>query len=417
MWCCERQPGRWMGALLIAAVWMSGAAADESVDEILKRSQDVINEAEEIAGAEAAEMKARKPDVIEDRAWMDGRGVDLREDAVGENDTAQQRAWNAIMQEAQQAREDGGGGPPHPQLPDNALYVYISLSMPETALRELFQEALTNESLPPTIFLLRGWEPPNIGKTISRLNDLLPDRETLEELPNVQINPVLFRDNEIKVTPTFMTKRPSGKWASLEGSTSLADALEKISIGQYADRPFGPTYPIEEPDVLALIQERLSNMDWSKQVEKAKAGIFKPTTGQMLPEAEKDDSYLVDLTVGINQDLRGANNEVFAQAGETVNPFDYMTVQTRYVFFDANSAAQRKVAREWMQAHPYTRLISTLPVEDPEARKAMLSEMGQPVHEVNPALVQRFQLRQVPALAYQEGRMLRVDVHGMKQEK
>ena len=105
---------------------------------------------------------------------------------------------------------------------------------------------------------------------------------------------------------------------------------------------------------------------------------------------------------------------MFAHQGETVNPFDYMTVQTRYVFFDANSPAQRGVARQWMKQYPYTTLISTVPVEDRAGRAAMLKEMGQPVHEINPALINRFSLRQVPAVAYQEGRMLRVDVRGIR---
>ena len=55
-----------------------------------------------------------------------------------------------------------------------------------------------------------------------------------------------------------------------------------------------------------------------------------------------------------------------------------------------------------------------MPVEDRAGRAAMLKEMGQPVHEINPALINRFSLRQVPAVAYQEGRMLRVDVRGIR---
>jgi hypothetical protein len=94
-----------------------------------------------------------------------------------------------------------------------------------------------------------------------------------------------------------------------------------------------------------------------------------------------------------------------------------MTVQTRYVFFDANREAQRAVALEWVKQYPYTTLISTLPVEDATTRAAVLGQMGQPVHEINSALISRFSLRAVPALAYQDGRMLRVDVHGIRAEE
>lgn len=402
--------GLWVG------LWASGTGADPAVDEILKRSQETVRDAESIAGEDAAAIRARAAEPEHDGAWLAGKPVDLNDDRVPHNDTAQQRAWNEVVREGagmQQAAAQAAA-PPHPAVPDNVLYVFISMSMPEAALRALFLEAVRDPALPPTVFVLRGWQPPDINGVVGRLNKVFPDADSLKALPNVQINPTLFRDTEIKVVPTFVTQQRNGRWGRLMGTTSLADALEKIQTDQYEGTKFGSTYEIEEPDILALIEQRLANVDWQSQVEKARAGVFKRTTGEALPQANKDDSYLVDLTVTVNQDLAGTTGEVFAHQGETVNPFDYMTVQTRYVFFDANSPAQRGVARRWMKQYPYTTLISTVPVEDRAGRGAMLKEMGQPVHEINPALINRFSLRQVPAVAYQEGRMLRVDVRGIR---
>ena len=380
--------GLWVG------LWASGTGADPAVDEILKRSQETVRDAESIAGEDAAAIRARAAEPEHDGAWLAGKPVDLNDDRVPHNDTAQQRAWNEVVRE--------GAG------------MQQAMSMPEAALRSLFLEAVRDPALPPTVFVLRGWQPPDINGVVGRLNKVFPDADSLKALPNVQINPTLFRDTEIKVVPTFVTQQRNGRWGRLMGTTSLADALEKIQTDQYEGTKFGSTYEIEEPDILALIEQRLANVDWQSQVEKARAGVFKRTTGEALPQANKDDSYLVDLTVTVNQDLAGTTGEVFAHQGETVNPFDYMTVQTRYVFFDANSPAQRGVARQWMKQYPYTTLISTVPVEDRAGRAAMLKEMGQPVHEINPALINRFSLRQVPAVAYQEGRMLRVDVRGIR---
>ena len=414
MWCCSGRVLAAVGLGIAVGLWTVGVVADPAIDAILKRSQETVRDAEAIAGEDAAVFRQREPEALpDDGAWLAGRAVDLRDDRVPDNATAQQRAWNEVVSEAAGMHEAAAAGPPHAAVPDNVLYVFISLSMPEATLRALLLESLQNRALPPTLFVLRGWQPPELGRLVERLNRVLPEGDSLGELPNVQINPNLFRDSEIEVVPTFVTKQPSGRWGRLMGTTSLADALEKIGSGQYEGTAFGSTYEIEEPDILALIEERLASMDWQQQVEQARAGVFHRSTGSTLPQAVDDDSYLVDLTVTVNQDLAGAAGEVFAYQGESVNPFDYLTVQTKYVFFDANSPAQRRVAREWMASHPYTMLISTLPVEAPEARRAMLAEMGQPVHEINSALISRFALRSVPAVAYQEGRMLRVDVRGI----
>ncbi len=418
MWCCSARLLGGIGLGAVTALWAAVAGSDPAIDEILKRSQQTIQEAESIAGEAAAEMRNRAPmEVPEEGAWLTGRPVDLAEDRVDESATAQQRAWNEVVSESAELQATAGVGPPHAEVPDNVLYVFISLSMPEAALRALMLEALQDPSLPPTVFVLRGWQPPALGELVARLNRVLPEGDSLGALPNVQINPNLFRDSDIGVVPTFVTKQPSGRWGRLMGTTTLADALAKIQDDHYEGTAFGSTYAIEEPDILALIEQRLAGMNWQQQVEQARAGVFRRSTGSALPQAVEDDSYLVDLTVTVNQDLAGAAGEVFAYQGESVNPFDYLTVQTKYVFFDANAPAQRRVAREWMARFPYTQLITTLPVEDPAARKTMLQEMGQPVHEINAALIDRFALRAVPAVAYQEGRMLRVDVRGIRNKE
>jgi conjugal transfer pilus assembly protein TraW len=410
MWCSRRALVAIGGALLVSLA----AAADSGVTELLERSQAIRNDAASIAGEDAARLQAPPTAASGDTEWMKGRPVSLGDDRIDGPATSQQRAWNEVLAGVEAAGEIGAdGGPPRPPVPDDVTYVYISLSMAPATLRTLFFEALRSLGLPPVIFVLRGWQPPDLNGLVRDLNATFPDVETLQELPNVQINPVLFRDNDITAVPTFMAKDASGRWGRVMGTTTIRDALQKIGTGHYEGRAIGPTFAVKEPDVLEILQRRLAEVDWQAQVEKAKARIFQRTTGEPIATARRDDSYLVDLTVTVNQSLEAPNGEVFARAGDTINPFDYMTVQTRYVFFDATSSAQRAVARVWRSQHEYTTLVTTMPVEDPEQRAAMLREMGQPVHEVNPALISRFRLREVPAMAYQDGRMLRVDVKGI----
>ena len=140
----------WRAARLASAILLiSGAAAgrDDAVDEILRRSQQTVNHAAAIAGEDAADIRRNHPEAItDDGAWLSGRPVDLNEDRVGEAATAQQRAWNEAMGQAAAAAAAVGRGPPHPAVPDNVVYVFISLSMPDGAIRLTSGGHLPSES-------------------------------------------------------------------------------------------------------------------------------------------------------------------------------------------------------------------------------------------------------------------------------
>ena len=181
--------------------------------------------------------------------------------------------------------------------------------------------------------------------------------------------------------------------------------------GLYDGEVIGPKFAIEEPDILKLIQERMAGVNWEEHVERVRSKVLTtPTVGRALPYATEDATYLVDLTIVNNRDLRGTSGEVFAPAGVSVNPFDYVTTHRKYIFIDANSAEQVKQALKWKQQYDYTTMISTVPATTTEQRTAVIRELGQPLHEINEMLIARFKLVEVPSIAYQEGKMLRVDV-------
>jgi conjugal transfer pilus assembly protein TraW len=392
---------------------------DAALEDILNHTREI----KENIGQDGVETipDTQSPATMDaDRAWLKGRNLAASESGEGEATTQQQRAWGQIMSATEQGAEAGklGDGPPHPPVPENVMYVYISLAMPEETIRSLFHQALANKDLRSVVFVLRGWKPEGLNELVARLNKLFPEAQKLRDLPNVQIDPTLFEQQAIDVVPTFATKDAGGRWGTVVGSTSIEDAVRRIESNRYDGEVIGPTFDIEEPNILKVIQERIAKMDWKAEVERVKQNVLtKRTTGGHLPPASKDDSYLVDLTIVNNQDLQGTNGEVFAQAGTTVNPFDYMTTQKRFIFFDANDPEQLEQAVRWRQQHDYTTLITTLPLRTVEARKAAHERLRQPIYEINQMIVNRFRLTAVPAIAYQEGRMLRVDVVAVSSEQ
>jgi len=398
-----------MSAVLLLPPLANGD--DEALNDILKNSKQVVNESDALAGDTVDELKGVAPSDLVDADWLNGTRSEFDEPTEGR--TAQQRGWNEIMDNVAGGTVVVDDGPPRPKVPDDVMYVYISLSMPKETIRSLFLQALNDEerSLRTIIFLLRGWDAPGPNTLVTRLNALFPDAEKLRELPNVQINPVLFQQQGIELVPTFTTKNADGLWGTVVGSTSIVDAVRRIEEGLYDGEVIGPKFAIEEPDILKLIQERMAGVNWEEHVERVRSKVLTtPTVGRALPYATEDATYLVDLTIVNNRDLRGTSGEVFAPAGVSVNPFDYVTTHRKYIFIDANSAEQVKQALKWKQQYDYTTMISTVPATTTEQRTAVIRELGQPLHEINEMLIARFKLVEVPSIAYQEGKMLRVDV-------
>jgi len=398
------------GVLTLALLPMLVLADDESLNDILQNSKVVVNSPEELAETIAKEVEATEPADLGGTDWLKGTSLPASKESFT-GSSAQQRGWNEISGHVESSTVVVDEGPPRPKVPDNIMYVYISLSMPEETIRSLFLQALDDKELRTVVFVLRGWDAPGPNTLVARLNRLFPDAQKLRELPNVQINPTLFQQQNIALVPTFSTKSSGGRWGSVVGSTSIADAVRRIEKNLYDGEVIGHTFEIEEPDILKLIQARLENVDWESHVERVKKDVLtKPTVGRALPYATSSSSYLVDLTIVNNGDLKGTSGEIFAPAGVSLNPFDYMTTSRRYIFFDANSDEQIQQALLWKHENDYTTMISTIPVRTTEGRKNAIARLGQPVHEINEMLISRFKIREVPAIAYQDGKMLRVDV-------
>lgn len=405
---------KWIIAAFAGGALTVGVAADDGyTDVLLERTRNALQSQDELIDKDFAEVLRRTPGTSEEFDWVRSptRGPEQERTEPVASDTAQGRAWQDIEAETFARDEARSEGPPHPPVPEDVLYVYISLSMPAATIRSLFLEALDLKESLNTVFVLRGWNVPGPNQLVARLNTLFPDAEKLGELPNVQINPVLYQQQHIELVPTYSKQASGGRWEQVLGVTSLEDAVRRIEEARYEGQVIGPTYGIEEPDILKLIEQRAAGIDWEAEVERVRDGLMtRTTTGRSLPYATRNDSYLVDLTIVNNQDLAGNRGEVFAYAGETINPLDYLTLTRKYVFIDANRPEHVQQAVEWRKEHAPITVITTLPMATIEERKRVGRALGQPVYEINDLLVRRFQLREVPAIAFQDGRMLRVDI-------
>lgn len=110
----------------------------------------------------------------------------------------------------------------------------------------------------------------------------------------------------------------------------------------------GPVWEIAEPNLLEVIQARLSAMDESGELEEmreemqetTRAYVNRPRPVLGLLPAEEARRYEVDLSITLERDLMDHRGQIFARAGTRINPLDYSHFNQRIVIFDGDDPDQ-----------------------------------------------------------------------------
>lgn len=298
---------------------------------------------------------------------------------------------------------------------DYDMQVFISEGMPEGALRQLFLQAL---DFPPgrIRFVLRGFEPQKMGELIRRLRNLFPDPQADKII--IEIDPNAFRHYKVEAVPVYLVKDKE-KWFEVQGSISLLGAVEHVKRrGSYN---VGELYQIKEPDILAVIEQRIKDYDWSKALARAQQRMAeKLSPGFDLPTATKTEtSYFVPkFTLPDNIVIPGYNDNsdrIIAKAGDIINILEHKNLDVPIIVFDQEDRRQIEIVKDLLKKHPKADLfyVGVVVPKGNKNRQIELSrEFNMPVYPWFPKLTDRFGVNAVPALVTQEGKKLRIDYYG-----
>jgi conjugal transfer pilus assembly protein TraW len=205
--------------------------------------------------------------------------------------------------------------------------------------------------------------------------------------------------------PVFAAEPAASKATSVQ---SKARAPAQAAATQRV----GPVYSISEQDMLEHIQDRLESMrkDGSLQqfqdqaIARSKASIEAPK-GVQLPRTQQDRRWLVDPTYVVPQDYADHRGQVFARAGERINPLERGTRLTKPLLFaDGNDDVQVAAAAKLLQKWPTAKLILT------DGRWQSVSERlkVRVFFDQGSRLVRTFGITAVPAMVSQHNNMLEV---------
>lgn len=298
----------------------------------------------------------------------------------------------------------------------DAAYIFISQSMPVAEIKAAFQMSVDTGA----IIVLRGVrKDQSVDDLMYFMHEHIADKD---HPPIVAINPAVFKEFGVESAPVTIV-RHNGKTVRTKGIIDIDYLLNQIVEGKREGElaPVGPSYELAEEDILLEIKRRIEAIDWEKEKQGAvdrmwTNGHWKPIP---LPTQEKSTIRQYDPTVVYNEDVIGSDNQVVIRAGTRINPLDHVPLQGHIIVFDGTDKKQMAQVKKWMKDHPKV-MNFMLIANNMEVEKAMAGwiEMsnyfGQPVTLANSYLLQRFDVRAVPFIAYSTGNKLTIHELGSK---
>lgn len=196
-------------------------------------------------------------------------------------------------------------------------------------------------------------------------------------------------------------------WAA--GALVMASAVNAASIGK-----LGPTYPIQEPDMLQWIEARVrakveSGEALRYQQERAEAAKHKLLNPKKLTQVSKaltNSTFYFDPSIEVQENVFDDKGRLLVLAGTVINPLDRVALTRPLIFFDATDPVQTEFARKFLARRHWAGKAILVGGSYVDLMKAWQT----PVYfDQQGALIRQLNIKQVPAIVQQEGRRLRID--------
>ena len=176
----------------------------------------------------------------------------------------------------------------------------------------------------------------------------------------------------------------------------------------------GPTYPIAESDLLAIIEARLVEKQRTGEIQRlqreaatrARNFAEAPAPVKGLTDTTRARVYHFDPSYSAPSTVYGPDGEVIVAAGTRVNPLEYVGLSRPMFFFDGRDSKQVASALSANNARDGgARLIMTAGKPMDFMRRYRI----QTFFDQGGTLVKRMGIRQMPAMVTQDKNSLRIE--------
>lgn len=287
-----------------------------------------------------------------------------------------------------------------PIRPDEELYYFVSFSQPESEIKEILQAASEVDAR----VILRGMRPGDkmVNHTAAAMYAL---GKEIRPLPKVAIDSRLYKVFDIQAAPAMVYRRgkqivkvkgvATAKWFL---SKSREDKDSK-SLGSVSG-----TYEIVERDVIEELQARAAQIDWERKRKEAVKRYINKLPDYKIPTATEDAIYQINPRVQFTKDSHAKDGSLLAAKGQVVNPLKFFPGQEMTLFFfDPLSEKQVALVKEQRKSSrgQLQYLMSRI---DKDKGFQFISDMSkefkQQVYLMQSRMIERFQIRHLPAQVY-----------------
>jgi conjugal transfer pilus assembly protein TraW len=181
---------------------------------------------------------------------------------------------------------------------------------------------------------------------------------------------------------------------------------------------FGQTFPIQEKNLLEVIQEKLKTLEKSgvlkdhqqKIVERVRQALKRPTAVEGIKATTQPRVFTFNPSIVVPYDLKDHQGQVFQQAGTVINPLHFHSLTKPLLFIDGDDADQVNWALKQQEHHqqanqslPKIILVKGSPFDLMERHDASF------YFDQSGILVKKLGIRQVPAHVSQSGEVLTIE--------
>lgn len=192
----------------------------------------------------------------------------------------------------------------------------------------------------------------------------------------------------------------------------------------------GTIYPIEEQDPIALIHQKLKEMEKRGELEqhnkelqkRTKETIERPKPVKGITKAEKNRVFYFDPTYVVKEDIKDHAGQIIYQKGSKVNPLETVSLPYSLLFINGDDEQQKNWAKEQLQkacnnaSDPKDSLKSCPGGNIPKiilvkgAPLSLAEEWSMPVcFDQAGNLTKKLGIKHIPALVTQEKKLLRIE--------
>jgi len=288
--------------------------------------------------------------------------------------------------------------------PDVTYTILVSRSLGADALRTIFRAATGRD----VRFLFRGVAPGEpLMEMIKAIHTLL---DGIDPVPNVAIDPTVFREAGATVVPLLIARGPAGELARVTGLSAPAWLREQIQAGARGDLGVrGPAVAISEADLIEELQRRAAALDLDALRAGALQRFWQRASFDTLPVVTAPRERIIDPTLTASADVRLPDGTTAIQAGQTVNPLDHVPFSHRLIVFDASDPRQVATAHRLGETASAQRPLYLATAFDRalgwDGLRTVEDRLDEPVYLLTPDVRTRFGLERVPALVEARGRV------------